>query len=118
MPLTVTPRARFGSNTENGFEFLDISDRVWTGQDSGLLGVAFHPKFGDPTSPNRGYFYLYYVHEAVDADRFIRLSRFLRPDGQSTADPGSEQIVGDEEANALLTRRYREGGHWAIPEGV
>jgi len=96
-----------GSNTENGFEFLDISDRVWTGQDSGLLGVALHPKFGDPASPNRGYFYLYYVHEAVDADRFIRLSRFLRPDGQSTADPGSEQILIQQKLGPTL---HRGGG--------
>jgi predicted dehydrogenase len=29
-------------------------------------------------------------------------------------DPDREQIVGDEEANALLGRRYRSG-HWAIP---
>ncbi len=29
----------------------------------------------------------------------------------------TEQIVGDEEANRLLSRTYREDGHWAIPEG-
>lgn len=32
-------------------------------------------------------------------------------------DAKTEQIVGDEEANRLLSRTYREGGHWAIPEG-
>jgi len=29
-------------------------------------------------------------------------------------DPTAEQIVGDEEANALIGRQYRDG-HWAIP---
>jgi len=32
-------------------------------------------------------------------------------------DAKTEQIVGDDEANRLLSRTYREGGHWAIPEG-
>jgi len=32
-------------------------------------------------------------------------------------DPPSERIVGDDEANRLLRREYREG-HWAVPHGV
>jgi len=32
-------------------------------------------------------------------------------------DPQTEQVVGDEEANRLLDRRYREG-HWAVPRGI
>jgi predicted dehydrogenase len=32
-------------------------------------------------------------------------------------DSAAEKIVGDDEANKLLTRRYREG-HWAVPKGV
>ena len=33
-------------------------------------------------------------------------------------DPATEKIVGDEEAAGLLTRSYREDGHWGIPAGV
>jgi predicted dehydrogenase len=33
-------------------------------------------------------------------------------------DPASERIVGDEEANAMLSRKYRDGGHWGTPTGV
>lgn len=33
-------------------------------------------------------------------------------------DPAKEEIVGDQEANALLSRNYREGGHWATPQNV
>jgi predicted dehydrogenase len=32
-------------------------------------------------------------------------------------DPQKEQIVGDDAANALVRRQYREG-HWAVPKGV
>jgi predicted dehydrogenase len=41
-----------------------------------------------------------------------RLGRSLR------FDPKTEQVIGDEEANRLVGRRYREGGHWAVPKGV
>ncbi|MBP7937359.1 MAG: Gfo/Idh/MocA family oxidoreductase [Phycisphaerae bacterium] len=39
-----------------------------------------------------------------------RLGRPLR------FDPATERIVGDEEANAMLSREYRAGGHWAVPK--
>ncbi len=32
-------------------------------------------------------------------------------------DPQTEQITGDEEANRLVRRTYREG-HWAVPQGA
>ncbi|MBL8866534.1 MAG: Gfo/Idh/MocA family oxidoreductase [Planctomycetia bacterium] len=32
-------------------------------------------------------------------------------------DPKSEQIVGDQELNAMVKRKYRDG-HWAVPKGV
>jgi predicted dehydrogenase len=35
-----------------------------------------------------------------------------------TFDPEKETTVGDDEAAALLHRRYRKDGHWAIPKGV
>jgi len=34
-----------------------------------------------------------------------------------TFDPKTEQILGDEQANALVRRKYREG-HWGVPAGV
>jgi predicted dehydrogenase len=46
------------------------------------------------------------------ANAAVRLGRSL------TLDPRTEQIVGDEQANALLSRQYRQGGHWAVPRGV
>jgi hypothetical protein len=32
-------------------------------------------------------------------------------------DAAQEKFIGDEEANALVTRKYRDG-HWAVPKGV
>ena len=40
-----------------------------------------------------------------------RLGRTLK------LDPAREQFVGDDEANQLVRRSYREG-HWAVPRGV
>ena len=57
----------------------------------------------------------------VDADRLAalvhlgniacRLARTLH------VAAAAERIVGDDEANRLLTRAYRDG-HWAVPRGV
>ncbi len=33
-------------------------------------------------------------------------------------DPAAEKVIGDADAQAMLTRTYREGGHWSIPSGV
>jgi len=42
----------------------------------------------------------------------VRLGRSLE------FDPQKEQVVGDEEASKLLSRKYRKEGHWAVPKGV
>lgn len=41
-----------------------------------------------------------------------RLGRSLR------FDPNSQAAIDDNEANAMLARTYRDGGHWGIPKGV
>jgi hypothetical protein len=55
-------------------------------------------------------------HESVAlvhlANISVRLGRSLQ------IDPATEEIIGDQEASALLSRRYRAQGHWAIPKGV
>lgn len=42
----------------------------------------------------------------------VRLGRTIQ------FDPAQERIMGDDEAKAMLTRKYRKGGHWGIPNGV
>lgn len=33
-------------------------------------------------------------------------------------DPATQKIVGDDEASALLSRKYRDNGHWGVPKGA
>lgn len=49
------------------------------------------------------------VHLGNIATRLQRTLRF---------DAAAEQVIEDQEANSLLTRKYRSGGHWAIPASV
>jgi predicted dehydrogenase len=46
------------------------------------------------------------------ANAAIRVGRSL------DFDPQAEQIVDDAEASQLMSRSYRQDGHWAIPAGV
>jgi predicted dehydrogenase len=49
------------------------------------------------------------IHLGNVATRLQRTIRF---------DPRSQTIAGDEEATALLSRKYRENGHWGIPKNL
>jgi len=49
----------------------------------------------------------------------IHLGNLAMRVGRSlNVDPATEQIIGDDNANQLLGRRYRKEGHWAIPKGT
>ena len=71
--------------------FLDLRARCQGWDDSGLLGLAFHPEFGRDGAPNRGYFYVAYNYTdrptpgpdrpPIDTLTYNRLSRFTVPDG-------------------------------------
>jgi uncharacterized repeat protein (TIGR03806 family) len=76
--------------------FLDIRSRVYSNSDSGMTYFAFHPEFGQPGSPNRGYVYITYKYSPSGDSGdygYWRLSRFTVHDGQTVADPDSEQIL-------------------------
>lgn len=84
---------------------LDISTRTQGWDDSGLLGVTFHPEFSVATSTNRGYIYVSYQYSPAPIQgpnrppektaAYNRLSRFTVPDGATAADPNSELILID-----------------------
>lgn len=72
---------------------LDISGRVCSNSERGMLGVAVDPDFG---TPNNNYVYLYYtakVGTTCDGSRddVNRVSRFTM--SSDTLDPGSEQTL-------------------------
>lgn len=64
--------------------FLDISDRVLSGGERGLLGLAFHPDF-----ENNGYFYVNYT-SSIGGDDSTRISRFQVTSNPDSADKNSE----------------------------
>lgn len=81
--------------------FLDFSDRVSRlpeedGHDeTGALGFAFHPEFGQEDSPNRGFVFVYYT-AGVDGKNRNRLSRFMVREGKTVADVDSEVVLIDQ----------------------
>jgi uncharacterized repeat protein (TIGR03806 family) len=80
---------------------LDLSRVTQGHQDCGLLGLAFHPQFGDRSSPNGGYVYVHYAHAdppmpppvTLEAPTESRLSRFSVNLDTLTIDPSSEQVL-------------------------
>ncbi len=66
--------------------FLDLRDRVRSGGEQGLLGLAFHPDYA-----GNGYLYVNYTTRGLPR---TRISRFrVRQDDPLRADPGSEQVL-------------------------
>jgi len=71
--------------------FLDIQERVTrTGNEEGLLGLAFDPHFAEKDHALQGAFYVNY---SVKPGPLSRLSRFFVRPGTSTADAESEQVL-------------------------
>jgi glucose/arabinose dehydrogenase len=64
--------------------FLDISSRVSSGGERGLLGLAFHPSYAD-----NGVFFVNYTDNSGDT----RVERYTRGDNPDVADPGSGALV-------------------------
>jgi uncharacterized repeat protein (TIGR03806 family) len=93
---------------------LDLNDHC-QGLEMGLLGMAFHPEFNTPDSPNRGYIYLHYPYSAnpiVDAvphpstPTISRLARFTVDLDTLQIDPASEVVLIDQNDE----NTYHQGG--------
>ena len=95
---------------------LDITDRtmqVPNGAEDGLLGLAFHPNFADPQSPQRRWLFVRYTANTIGR-RTNRLSRFTVPPGSDFADSKSEAILIDLPEETMI----HKGGAVAIgPDG-
>lgn len=78
----------FGNDqaTAGSDSFVDITDRVDSGGETGLLGMAFHPDF--PSDPR-----VYLSYTNADAGLVSRISEFRSSDGGLTLDPASEQML-------------------------
>ena len=70
------------SNASSAKEYLNITDRVASGGEMGLLGLAFHPDY-----ENNGYFYVNYT---ANSPRRTIISRFQVTSNPDSADKNSE----------------------------
>ncbi|MDH5220788.1 MAG: PQQ-dependent sugar dehydrogenase [Betaproteobacteria bacterium] len=90
--------------------FIDIDDRVESGGEMGLLGMAFHPNF-----PVTLLVYLSYTHIDSVRGRVSRVSEFTSSDGGATLDPAAERVllvIDQPDTN-------HNGGHLAFgPDGL
>ncbi len=77
------------SNASLAKEFLDITDRVYSGGRMGLLGLAFHPDY-----ENNGYFYVNYTYDS-GSDFYTRLARYQVTSNPDSADKNSELQILD-----------------------
>lgn len=74
-----------------GADFLDISARVLSGGERGLLSVAFPPGYS-----GKGYFYVNYTRDAPGGDPArgaTRVSRFFISGDPDLADSATEQVL-------------------------
>jgi glucose/arabinose dehydrogenase len=89
-------------------EFADLRTRVHRQGEAGLLGMAFHPDFG-----NNGRVYLNFT-ELVGAQLRSVTAEYTSPDGGQTLDPDSERVLMTVEKGAA----NHNGGHLAFgPDG-
>lgn len=77
------------------YTFLDISSKVnySSGQEIGLLGLAFHPNY-----TQNGYFYVYYVDRATNFEMVVARYQ-VNASNANLADPNSETIIFRFEKN-------------------
>ncbi len=74
----------FNQKTKEKKTFIDISKKITSGGEQGLLGMAFHPLF-----PAKAFVYLSYT----DLDGNSVISRFTSNDGGLSADANSQKII-------------------------
>jgi glucose/arabinose dehydrogenase len=65
--------------------FLDITSRVYSGGERGLLSVAFHPNYA-----TNHFFYVYFTTQ-TNGD--IRIERFTTTSNPEVADPASSKLI-------------------------
>ena len=92
-----------GGNPGAATDYVNLTDRVASGGELGLLGMAFHPDY-----PTDGRVFLSYTNN--QSGLVSRVSSFRSTDGGATLNPTTEQIlltVNQPEAN-------HNGGHIAF----
>lgn len=84
-----------GSGTTNSTPFLNIAGQVSTGNEQGLLSVAFHPNYA-----NNGFFYINYTKTNGDT----RVARY-------SVDPGDPDIALAGSGETIIEFNQTESNH-------
>jgi uncharacterized repeat protein (TIGR03806 family) len=72
---------------------LDLSDVTQGVGDSGLLSMAFHPRYAEAEAVGEGMIFVAYEHRADDTSLSFRVSRFHVDRTTGVADPESELVL-------------------------
>jgi uncharacterized repeat protein (TIGR03806 family) len=72
---------------------LDLSDVTLGEGDSGLLSMAFHPRYAEDGAPGEGMIFVAYEHRASDSSLTFRVTRFHVDRSTGIADPLSETVL-------------------------
>ncbi|MEA2482424.1 MAG: hypothetical protein QOC55_371, partial [Thermoleophilaceae bacterium] len=87
--------------------FLDLSARVWTNGEAGLLSMAFDPGYENPASPGYGLFYVYLVAPpgAGESNGSIHIEEFK-------ADPAhAPNVAPSSSARLVLTIAHNDANN-------
>ena len=99
---TVSAIASSNPETTGKTIVLDLTKQTQGGFDSGLLGIAFHPEYGRPGSPNRDFVYIFYSwnpqpvmvgRPEPETVTWSRVSRFTMDRATGKLRPDSEQVL-------------------------
>lgn len=108
-------RIPFSSTATNSdrVRVLDRRANTWGFWDAGMMAICFHPDFGKPGNPNRGFVYCFYQfvpqqpsNQTVSSPSYMRLSRFTVPDGQVAFNASSEYVL----INQFDRHNWHNGG--------
>jgi len=100
--------------------FLDLTSQTQGNDDCGVLGFAFHPQYGVPGSPNRGYVYVWYQYSPSPnpnpVETTLSYNRLrATPSAASRNPPARRRPVGRVPIPATTTSRMTILGR--IPTG-
>ncbi len=72
----------------SSYTFIDIHERVRSGGEKGLLGIAFHPRYA-----GNGWVFLSYTGSDKEGELYSYISRFTLTADGNRLDPASEKVI-------------------------
>ncbi len=98
---------------------LDIKDRAFKRGEAGTTGLVLHPRFGDPTAPDKQWAFVFYRYkpnpDEWDEIGFNRLAKFKWDSTTNSFDPDSEEILIQQYDRSTW---HNGGGMFFGPDGM